>query len=180
MRPTMTVCLPLDTASAFALWTGNTDLPLAEIRRQFAAIPNLADRGGYALRAAATWAVAHPAEFVQRSLDRAVASLAPDNVSEIGYVLRDKLPGRPCSERDGFGVVAWWGWVGLFGLALVGWLLASRDALWWLTGGVVATYVLTIALTPPEFRYRYELFSLLAVYAARGAVVRGPWSVVHC
>ena len=171
--------LPLDTAGAFALWTGNTDLPLAEIRRQFAAVPNLADRGSYALRAAATWAGAHPAEFVQRSLGRAVASLAPDNVGEIGYVLRDKLPGRPCAERDGFGVIAWWGWVGLFGLALAGWLSAPRDALWWLTGGVVAGYVGTIALTPPEFRYRYELFSLLAVYAARSlwSVVRGPWAV---
>ncbi len=170
--------LPLDTAGAFALWTGNTDLSLAELHRQFIAVPNLADRGGYALRAAATWAVTHPTEFVNRSLGRIVAGLAPDNVTEIGYVLRDKLPGRPCSERDWWGVIAWWGWVGLFGLALAGWLLAPHDALWWLTAGVIAGYVLTIAVTPPEFRYRYQLFSLLAIYAAQGlwSVIRGLWS----
>jgi len=159
--------LPLDTAGYYAIWTGNTDLPLGQLRQAFTALPNLADRGNYALGQATHWALAHPDQFAGRALARVAAGVLPDNFGEAGYVLRDKLPGLPCATRDGFSFLVWWGWVLLAGAALVGWLRAPRDTLWWLAAGVVGVYLLTMAVTPPEFRYRYQLFSLLAVYAAR-------------
>jgi 4-amino-4-deoxy-L-arabinose transferase-like glycosyltransferase len=162
--------LPLDTSGYYVIWTDNTDLSLPELRQELYNLPNPADRGNYALAHAVSWMIAHPAEFVQRSSQRMIDSLAPDDFTELGYQLREKLPGHDCDERDVFSFLAWWGWVVLFGGALAGWLLAPRNALWWLTAGTVAVYVLTGALTHNEFRYRYQLFSVLAVFAALAAL----------
>ncbi len=162
--------LPLDTSGYYVIWTDNTDLSLPELRQELYNLPNPADRGNYALSHAVSWMIAHPAEFVQRSSQRMIDSLAPDDFTELGYQLREKLPGQDCDERDVFSFLAWWGWVLLFGGALAGWLRAPRNALWWLTAGTVAVYVLTGALTHNEFRYRYQLFSVLAVFAALAAL----------
>jgi 4-amino-4-deoxy-L-arabinose transferase-like glycosyltransferase len=161
--------LPLDTVGYYVIWYDNTDLTPAEVRQALNDVPNPADRGNVALREAITWAVQHPDRFLTRSAQRMIDSLAPDEFTQLGYPVRDKYPGRDALERDSFAFVAWWGWVLLFGGALAGWLLAPRNPLWWLAAGVVAVYVLTGALTHNEFRYRYQLFSLLAIYAALAA-----------
>jgi 4-amino-4-deoxy-L-arabinose transferase-like glycosyltransferase len=159
--------LPLDTAGYYAVWTGATDLPLSRIRQSFGAIPNPADRGNYALAQAAGWIVAHPDRFLPRAAARLAAGILPDDFAEAGFVMRDKLPGRDFIERDVFAFLTWWGYALLLGAALIGWLRAPRDILWVLTAGLVAAYLLTIAFTPNEFRYRYQLFSVFAIYAAR-------------
>ncbi len=162
--------LPLDTAGAYNLWYDNTDLSPAEVRAAVDAVPNPADRGNVALREAVAWATQHPDRFLARSAQRVIDSLTPDEFTQLGYPLRDKYPGREALERDSFSFVAWWGWVLLFAGALAGWLLAPRNALWWLTAGTVLSYIATGAITHNDFRYRYQLFSLLAIYAALAGV----------
>ncbi len=158
--------LPLDTAGDYVLWSDNSDMTQGDIHTALYAIPNLADRGSYALQQAGQWVLAHPAEFLGRMPGRLVDSLAPDDFTQLGYPVRDKLPGFPAWTRDLYSFGAWWGWVLLFGGALAGWIAARRDALWWLTAAVVGSYLLTTMVTHNEFRYRFPLFSLLAVYAA--------------